>query len=84
MDYSSIRGFNYQPSWGSSGLEIWRQFDHERMGHELAPSQGFALEPRGDAMLGIDARRPHKELVHKDVFQVRGDESPTQLEVVFV
>lgn len=36
MDYSTIKGFNYQPSWGSSGLEIWRQFDSERMGHELA------------------------------------------------
>ena len=36
MDYARIKGFNYQPSWGSSGLEIWRQFDGERMGHELA------------------------------------------------
>lgn len=36
MDYSKIRGFNYQPSWGSTGFEIWRNFDGERMGHELA------------------------------------------------
>ncbi|MBN1246677.1 MAG: hypothetical protein JXC32_03425 [Anaerolineae bacterium] len=36
MDYSRLRGFNYQPSWGSSGFEIWRNFDAERMGHELA------------------------------------------------
>ena len=36
MNYSKIRGFNYQPSWGSTGLEIWRNFAGERMGHELA------------------------------------------------
>lgn len=36
MDYSKIKGFNYQPSWGSSGFEIWRNFDVHRMGHELA------------------------------------------------
>ncbi len=35
MDYSQIKGFNYQPSWGSTGLEIWRNFDAERMGHEI-------------------------------------------------
>jgi len=36
MDYSKIKGFNYQPSWGSTGFEIWRNFDAERMGHELS------------------------------------------------
>ena len=36
MDYSKIKGFNYQPSWGSTGFEIWRNFDRERMGHELS------------------------------------------------
>lgn len=36
MDYSQIRGFNYQPTWGSSGLEIWQNFNLHRMGHELA------------------------------------------------
>ena len=36
MDCSTIKGFNYQPSWGSSGFEIWRHFDADRMGHELA------------------------------------------------
>ena len=36
MDCSKIKGFNYQPSWGSSGFEIWRNFDGERMGHELS------------------------------------------------
>jgi len=36
MDISQIKGFNYQPSWGSSGFEIWRNFDPDRMGHELS------------------------------------------------
>ena len=36
MDYFEIKGFNYQPSWGSTGFEIWRSFDSERMGHELS------------------------------------------------
>ena len=36
MDYALMKGFNYQPSWGSTGFEIWRHFDGERMGHELA------------------------------------------------
>ena len=36
MDYAQIRGFNYQPSWGSTGLEIWQNFNADRMGHELA------------------------------------------------
>lgn len=27
MDFSAMRGFNYQPSNGSSGFEIWRRFD---------------------------------------------------------
>jgi len=36
MDCSQIKGFNYQPSWGSTGFEIWRKFDADRMGHELA------------------------------------------------
>ena len=36
MECSQVKGFNYQPSWGSSGFEIWRNFDSERMGHELS------------------------------------------------
>ena len=41
MDYSQIKGFNYQPSWGSSGFEIWRNFDAERMGHEVALGKAY-------------------------------------------
>lgn len=48
MDYSQIKGFNYQPSWGSTGFEIWRNFDAERMGHEIA--LGKAYFPRMNAI----------------------------------
>jgi hypothetical protein len=41
MDISTIKGFNYQPSWGSSGFEIWRNFNGERMSHELALGRCF-------------------------------------------
>ena len=27
MDCSGVRGFNYQPSYGRNGLELWRDFD---------------------------------------------------------
>lgn len=27
LDWRSVRGFNYQPSFGSSGFEIWQKFD---------------------------------------------------------
>ncbi len=47
-DFSQIRGFNYQPSWGSSGFEIWRNFDRDRMGHEL--SLGRAFFPKMNAI----------------------------------
>ena len=35
MDYSKIRGFNYQPSYGSTGLEIWQKFDASIIDLEL-------------------------------------------------
>lgn len=35
MNYATIRGFNYQPSWGSTGFDIWRHFDRELMAQEL-------------------------------------------------
>ncbi len=25
-EYSWVRGFNYQPSWGSHGIHIWNDF----------------------------------------------------------
>ncbi len=35
MDYSKIRGFNYQPSYASTGFEVWRNFDAEVFATEL-------------------------------------------------
>ena len=34
--YSAIRGFNYQPSYGSTGLELWQQFNAGVIDRELA------------------------------------------------
>ena len=35
MDYSQIKGFNYQPSYGSSGFELWQNFDQSVIHVEL-------------------------------------------------
>jgi hypothetical protein len=35
-DLSAVRGFNYQPSWGSTSLENWIHFDPQRWESELA------------------------------------------------
>lgn len=35
MDYSQVKGFNYQPSYGRNGLELWRNFDAETIRREL-------------------------------------------------
>lgn len=34
-DWSTIRGFNYQPSYGSSGFELWQKFDAKTIRLEL-------------------------------------------------
>jgi hypothetical protein len=34
-DWSKIRGFNYQPSYGSSGFELWQKFDAKTIRMEL-------------------------------------------------
>ena len=41
LDYSRIRGFNYQPSYGSHGLEIWRRFDADIVDVELARGRKY-------------------------------------------
>lgn len=41
MDYSTIRGFNYQPSYGSSGLELWQNFDPAIINQELGRSKKY-------------------------------------------
>ena len=41
--YGSVRGFNFQPDWGSSGVTVWLKFDPEKYrrfivrGKELFP-----------------------------------------------
>ncbi len=35
-DYSSVRGFNYQPSYAAHGLDIWRRFDAPLIEKEIA------------------------------------------------
>jgi endo-1,4-beta-mannosidase len=35
MEWANIRGFNYQPSYGSCGLELWDRFDAETIHREL-------------------------------------------------
>jgi len=35
MDYSKIKGFNYQPSYGSNGFELWQKFDEKIIDNEL-------------------------------------------------
>ncbi len=39
--YKHIRGFNYQPSWSSSGLVIWRQFKPELFHLELGQGKRY-------------------------------------------
>lgn len=41
QQYSSFRGFNYQPSWGSTGLEIWMRFNAGLMDVELARGKKY-------------------------------------------
>jgi len=41
MDYSQVKGFNYQPSYGSSGFELWRKFDADVINLELARGKGY-------------------------------------------
>jgi hypothetical protein len=42
--YRDMRGFNYQPSYGSSGFELWQEFDRQTIDKELA--QGKRLFPK--------------------------------------
>jgi len=42
--YRDMRGFNYQPSYGSSGFELWQKFDRPTIDKELG--QGRRLFPK--------------------------------------
>jgi hypothetical protein len=41
MDYSKIKGFNYQPSYGSSGFELWQKFDAKTIEEELGRGKKY-------------------------------------------
>jgi len=47
-DYAHIRGFNYQPSYGSSGLELWQMFDGDQIRREF--ERGAELFPKMNAV----------------------------------
>ena len=40
-DWSELHGFNYQPSYGTTGLELWRQFDAKTIETELARGKEY-------------------------------------------
>jgi hypothetical protein len=40
-EWSQIRGFNYQPSYGSSGFELWQKFDAKVVEAELTQGKKF-------------------------------------------
>jgi endo-1,4-beta-mannosidase len=44
MDYAAIKGFNYQPSYGSSGLELWQKFDAAVIERELGLGKKYFLK----------------------------------------
>jgi len=47
-EWSRLRGFNYQPSYGSSGFELWQRFDAKVIAEELA--QGKRHFPKMNAL----------------------------------
>ena len=63
--YEHIRGFNYQPSYGSSALEVWRQFDEKIIDIELA--RGKKYFPKWNAVY------VYGQVSRKYVCQGRGD-----------
>jgi hypothetical protein len=40
-DWSKIRGFNYQPSYGSSGFELWQKFDAQVIETEVSRGKRY-------------------------------------------
>ena len=47
-EWSQIRGFNYQPSYGSKGFELWHNFDAKTIATEL--ERGKRFFPRINAL----------------------------------
>lgn len=48
MDWPAVRGFNYQPSYGTCGLDLWQRFCPETIERELR--RGLAYFPRMNAL----------------------------------
>ncbi|MET1005439.1 MAG: hypothetical protein ABWX96_07810 [Propionibacteriaceae bacterium] len=44
MKISEVYGFNYDGSWGSSGLDVWQHHDHGRMAVEIARGKTYFPE----------------------------------------
>src|SRR5688572_9315911 len=40
-DWAKIRGFNYQPSYGRTGFELWQEFDAKIIETELARGKKY-------------------------------------------
>jgi len=47
-DYAGVRGFNYQPSWGSHGIHIWNNFQEAVFAKEV--EQGLRHFPKLNAL----------------------------------
>ena len=41
IDYTKIRGFNYQPSYGSNGFELWQKFDGTTIDIEIGRGKKY-------------------------------------------
>lgn len=44
QDFTHLRGFNYAPSYGSSGLDLWQRFDPAVVSLELS-RDAFTRDP---------------------------------------
>jgi hypothetical protein len=44
MESRSVCGFNYDGSWGSSGLDLWQHHDHGRMAVEVGRGKAYFPE----------------------------------------
>ena len=67
MNYNNIRGFNYQPSYGSCGLELWRKFDADTIREEVGRGKKFF--PKMNAVrfwLSSDAFARDPELIGRN------------------
>lgn len=87
IEMSQVRGFNYQPSYGTSGLELWMQFDAETIALELG--QGKRYFPHMNAIrlwLSWDAfkRNPQRFNAHlEEALRIAGNYGLVVIPVLF-